>query len=636
MSFRQSKTWLDHREKFAVAFLLLLSGWFSALRWDKMISLWGDSPRSLFEAYRVFSGDIPYRDVASVYPPLSMYLFAIFYKLFGQTFVVSEILIDIMSVGVVISTFFLARQFLPWFSSVAIAVGLAFAGVSGGSAFALYSLDMYSPSALLASTGLSLLLIGLIAMLRGESIRPLSVGATLVGANLAILSRSEFFIPVFTCLGLVGLHLWSTRRQPGQGLVYAAKLLAVGLLMLLPAALAYAWLVANSSVHAVLVGLLNYGSAKLACPYWPTGLGFLGFSAGLAEAVLVYIGGVFLLKKADRAQNYRYLGGAVLATLVVAAYLYAAWDDFPRFWALAGPRPHVGLRQGLIAVFAMSHLLVPVMSAAVVLTCTSAWRVLRALLDRRSQIGITPETILYVAGAALCIRSLFGSLWTELPTISSSTYPILFVIAGVLLAGAFALPSTNPSRMRFAIANAIPSATFLVYGIARLAMFLATGVHYYPLQTLAGRIFLEDPVSVAVYNYVITETGRDDLVADIGVDGGGVNFSARRRAPLFMTFFAFFTPAEEYLSRDADLIRTAKPAFVIGNTDDHLGTMYGGGTVTGCPFPALRWRSERITGDPARLLPIVPAVTENYTSVFRAGNLEVLKRNDLLVRPAAP
>src|SRR5579863_3761631 len=108
MSFRQARTWREHRDQFAVGFLLLLSVWFSVLRWDKMISLWGDSPRSLFEAYRVFSGDIPYRDVAALYPPLSMYLFAIFYKLFGPTFATSEILLDILSAGVIISTYFLA------------------------------------------------------------------------------------------------------------------------------------------------------------------------------------------------------------------------------------------------------------------------------------------------------------------------------------------------------------------------------------------------------------------------------------------------------------------------------------------------------------------------------------------------
>ena len=58
--------------------------------------------------------------------------------------------------------------------------------------------------------------------------------------------------------------------------------------------------------------------------------------------------------------------------------------------------------------------------------------------------------------------------------------------------------------------------------------------------------------------------------------------------------------------------------------------MYGGGTVNGCTFPHLVWRSGRITGDPTRVLPVVSAVKENYTPVFRDGNIQVLERNDLV------
>lgn len=621
MSVRRPGAWLDHREKLTVAGLLLLSAWCSTLRWGKMSSFWGDGPRSLFEAYRVFSGDIPYRDVASLYPPLATYVFALFYKLFGQTFVTSGILLDLLSACLVLSTFYLVRQFLPWLLSTAIAVCLLFAGVTGGSAFALFSLDMYSPSALIGAIGLNLFLLGLIAILR-TGIRSPGLWLASAGANMAIFSRAELMITVFVCLALTGLHLWSARR-PGSGLVPAAKLLAVGLLMLLPAGLAYSWLIAAAGFRDVIAGLVNYGSAKLACPYWPTGLGLLGFSAGLGQVVLVYIFGIFLLRKADRTPKYALFGGAFLAALVVAAYLYVAWDDFPRFWALAGPRAHASLRQGIVGVLALSHLLVPVMSATVVLALASSWRFARALF-------ITPEAILYIAGATLCIRSLFGSLLTELPTISSSTYPILFVIAGILLSKAFALPSADAAGMRFAIAKAIPSAVFLVYGFTRIASFLATGVPYYALQTAAGRILLEDPDSVAVYNYVVAQSGPEDYLADIAFDSGGVNFSARRHAPLFMTLFAFQAPYEKYLERDQDRIRTTKPTLVIGNANDHLGTVYGGELVNGCPFPALVWRSGRLAGDPARVLPVVSAVKENYTPIFRAGNFEVLKRNDLL------
>jgi hypothetical protein len=625
-----SRVPFDRRDKFVIALLLALSACFSALQWSKIASLWGDSPRSLFETYRVFRGDMPFRDVSAPYPPLSMYAFAVFYKLFGQTFATAQILLDILSTALIISTYLLARQFLRRLPSAGIAMCLAIAGVGSESAFALYSLNMYTPSALLAPIGLNLFLIGLIGILRSPAIRPRSLWLVSLGASLAILSRTECLLPVSACLGLTGLCLWYRRRQPGERFGYAAKLLAVGLLMLSPAILVYVWLVAESGLRDVVAGLLNYGNATMVCPYWPTGIGLLGFLAGLGEAGLVYISGSFLLQRAGRTR-WKLLWGAILAIAVMAAYLYAAWDDFPRFWALPGPRPHASPRQVLGALFALTHVLMPVMGAAVVLTLSAFWRSRRVLSGHQTLASIvTPEMIVCLSGAALCIRSLFGSVLTELPGVSSSSYPILFVIAGILLSRVFASPSEPVESLRFKIARAIPSAVFFAYGAARLSWFFMSAGQYYPLETIAGRIRLEDRSSVSVYNYVVAHTGPDDLIADLIYGGGGVNFSARRPASLFMTTLAFCIPSEEYLWRDANRIKTARPRLVIAEANDHLGTMYGGGTVNGCTFPHLVWRSGRITGDPTRVLPVVSAVKENYTPVFRDGNIQVLERNDLV------
>src|SRR6266436_4182837 len=76
-----------------VVLLIVLGCCFSYLQWSKIPSFWGDSARWMFETYRVFQGDAPYRDIASLYPPLSLYTFAAAYKVFGQTFGTAQMLV---------------------------------------------------------------------------------------------------------------------------------------------------------------------------------------------------------------------------------------------------------------------------------------------------------------------------------------------------------------------------------------------------------------------------------------------------------------------------------------------------------------------------------------------------------------
>src|SRR5437016_13282955 len=91
--------------------LIVLSCYFSYFEWTKIPSFWGDSARWLFETYRVFQGDMPYRDVASLYPPLSLYTFAAAYKLFGQTFGAAQMLVDVLCVAMLVSSYALSRLF---------------------------------------------------------------------------------------------------------------------------------------------------------------------------------------------------------------------------------------------------------------------------------------------------------------------------------------------------------------------------------------------------------------------------------------------------------------------------------------------------------------------------------------------
>jgi hypothetical protein len=270
------------------------------------------------------------------------------------------------------------------------------------------------------------------------------------------------------------------------------------------------------------------------------------------------------------------------------------------------------------------------MSAAVLLTLATLWRVVFALIKNRSLTeAITDEAVLYAAGAALGIRSLFGTLWTEIPSASPTAYTILFVIGGVLLSKAFRLRSDLTPTWLGMIRRSIPACLFLAYGLGRLLWYyhVESGAQYYPVNTLAGRVFVNSKASVDVYNYVMANTLENDFVADFGY-GGGINFASRRRGPLFMTMFSFVMPSERYLMLDVERMKRSSPALVIGEDQAHLGAKYGSGTTNGCMFPRLVWRSTRIAGHVEKPLPVISYVEANYTPVLRTDGIVVLARGN--------
>jgi len=238
---------------------------------------------------------------------------------------------------------------------------------------------------------------------------------------------------------------------------------------------------------------------------------------------------------------------------------------------------------------------------------------------------VTDDAVLFAAGAALGIRSLFGALLTEIPAVSPAAYAILFLISGVLLSKVFSLRSELTATWRGLVCRAIPACLFLAYGLGRLlwSFHAEAGATYYPLDTLAGRVLVNSKASVDVYNYVVANTRGDDFVADVAY-GGGVNFAARRTGPLFMTMFSFLMPSERTLMIDAERIKKSSPALVIGLGSAHLGAQYGGGTTNGCMFPRFVWRSTRISGDAEKPLPAISFVEANYTPVLKSDDFLVL------------
>lgn len=75
-------------------------------------------------AWRVLRGQVPYRDFFAIETPLSFYLVAPLYALFGVTFTVGRVVTQILGVALVLSVFQLARRSIP--TPLFAAVPLAF------------------------------------------------------------------------------------------------------------------------------------------------------------------------------------------------------------------------------------------------------------------------------------------------------------------------------------------------------------------------------------------------------------------------------------------------------------------------------------------------------------------------------
>jgi hypothetical protein len=96
-----------------VVIILIFIVFSTVLWWGKTASLWGDTSRWLFEAYRVSLGQVPYRDFSWPYPPLSILLVGAVFKLFGAT--IAQMFVAVFSAGIVILTWLLSRRLISPF-----------------------------------------------------------------------------------------------------------------------------------------------------------------------------------------------------------------------------------------------------------------------------------------------------------------------------------------------------------------------------------------------------------------------------------------------------------------------------------------------------------------------------------------
>src|SRR6266850_7117685 len=165
------------------AVLLLLCGLIAYLRWLKMDSLmWADPARWLFEAQRLASGEMPYRDFSWQYPPFSIFLLGLAMRCFGVTFVVAQVVIDGISVAVIVLAWLLVRRILPRFLHLPVMFFLLAVCATSLMNFNLFSFLTYVPALQTGAAGLLLLLCAVLSYLHRGKLTALVWAALALGA----------------------------------------------------------------------------------------------------------------------------------------------------------------------------------------------------------------------------------------------------------------------------------------------------------------------------------------------------------------------------------------------------------------------------------------------------------------------
>jgi hypothetical protein len=105
-------------------------------------------------AWRVLRGEIPYRDFFAIETPLSFYVVAPLYSLFGVSFTVGRVVTQLLGIAMVLEVFRLARRWIP--SPLFAAVPLAFLCQAGVGIFPFAShhwfADVFCLAALIAAS----------------------------------------------------------------------------------------------------------------------------------------------------------------------------------------------------------------------------------------------------------------------------------------------------------------------------------------------------------------------------------------------------------------------------------------------------------------------------------------------------
>jgi hypothetical protein len=332
----------------AVAFVAL-----AAWTWKRMADVLIDFGNELYVAWRLTSGDVLYRDIATRNGPLSHAINAAWFLLFG----VSVRTLLLCNLAILAGTCALVwRVFEPVCGrAVAVATGLTFLAAFG---FA-HTLDVgnynwVTPYQHAQTHGVALAIAGTLALAAAlRSGRPRAWGLAGLCLGLVFLTKAELFVPF---AGVAALALILEAGAPAPRPLRAASWLALA--AGLPVLVAFAFLAPRMATLLAVDGVLGNWSHLAGIADDPFYRARAGLDAPWRHALLALRAFGILAAFAaacaaiDRALPWRgraltgALGAAMLFALLVSARHRIAWHELARALPLTSAL-------GLVALFAV-------------------------------------------------------------------------------------------------------------------------------------------------------------------------------------------------------------------------------------------------------------------------------------------
>jgi len=606
----------------------------SAWHWLRLNNLlYGDHLRWMFEARRAATGELIYRDFASMYPPLGILVYGATYRCFGATFAVTNGLTDLLSTLTVLVTWRLGVRLLDARLALAVAVVFTFLGATNAGTFALFSLNLYTPAILLGAIGMALTIIGALDLVTDDS-KLLPKILLVVGTTIALLSKLEQGAAACVTIAVLALCKLPPQRTIQTTARWLGGYLKLGVAAVAPAAVTYAVLARAVGTDNLLAGLSGYGIPARICPLWPNGLGLLGAisALGLAAATIALLS-VLYTPAAQRLRLRTLVCGALAAIGGVswAYHLRFALVDFR-----SSQQTLSGFRLFASYCLSMSGFLSPFMWSGIVLLLVLIVRMLRSMRAGGVSNQDASLLLVLVPFAVLASRGMFGSMFGNVTAVHQAAYSLLIPFAAYLLLyaqqlvdavsspnGGFrvpALPSlwARPSGRGWVLLAVVGAGFTLPRVVKELGQASAP-----VLDTLAGRVYLADAASRAAFDYVSSHSRPTDRILELP-NGGGLSFALGRLPATYSTQFIGLLPSQRLMHVDAELVRAHPPALVLTFDNPNLGVMFGLCAPVECAFPRLVWRSDHRACDPDQRFEAVEFVRANYEPRAHFGPFVVL------------
>ncbi len=610
----------------------------SLLRWNALPTLLAlDPPMWLFQSARFAWGEIPYRDFNFNYPPLSIVLLGYALRWFGVKFWVAALGIDLLGALNLIFFYRLSRRLMPPLATGVTMLFLLGICCTTTTKYGLLAFTTYSPSLLLASLGLVMILDAGVEWIQ-SGLQRTSIIVLAAGCFLSITSKPESMATAMGALALLILFDLTARRATAAAHNAAQKRespLRFYVLLLTacvaPSVVFLAISAAKYGLKPMLEGISGYGLAGQACPWWPTGFGIFGGLAALGEAAFVLVVISWPARRDFRRAHGWFRIVEILALPGLA--IFAAY-----YWILnSSVMTEVGSWSRIKAILPLiagtSPILLMVMwPALLIAVCLGIdW------LRRRGTMTQERWTLFFLVSipSAVALRGLFGTTLTPVTEVSALCYPF-FAFLGPYLVWLFITKASQSSNMTEGASQSVTewphpkvqlafAAFLLLYVTSRIVMAYPDQFdpsHYTTIKTEAGPVRVGDS-SGEVYRYIVTHSRPGDGLLEFPF-GGGFNFAAHRPSPAFSVQYIQLMMSESLQDRDASQVRNHPPVFVIARHDPIFSTSYGIENTVKCTCPRIQWLPTEYPGIPGYLYPVVAEVKEHYRVEKDFGYIQLL------------